>query len=74
MNTTRLSTVVVSVFALLFLALGSVNRSHAQVLYGSVSGTITDQSGAAVVRAHVLATNRATGVQRETETDEKKET
>ena len=69
MKTTKLS-VVVSVFTLIFLALGNPNKAHAQVLYGSVSGTIVDQSGAAVVKAQVVATNRATSVQRETETNE----
>jgi hypothetical protein len=43
---------------------------NAQVLYGSVIGTIADQSGAGLPKAHVLVTNRATGVQRETEADE----
>src|SRR6266536_1921066 len=42
----------------------------AQVLYGSVIGTVTDQSGAVVQKAHVVITNRATGVQRETDADE----
>jgi len=43
---------------------------NAQVLYGSVIGTVTDQSGAVVQKAHVVVTNRATGVQRETDADE----
>lgn len=42
----------------------------AQVLFGSVSGTVTDQSGAEVPKAHVTLVNRATSVQRETDTDE----
>jgi len=42
----------------------------AQVLYGSVIGTIADQSGAGLPKAHVLVTNRATGVQREADADE----
>jgi Carboxypeptidase regulatory-like domain/TonB dependent receptor len=41
----------------------------AQVLYGSVSGTVVDQSGAVVPKAHVLVTNRATSVQREADVD-----
>ena len=41
----------------------------AQVLYGSVSGTISDQSGAVVPKAHVSVTNRATGLQREMDVD-----
>jgi hypothetical protein len=39
-------------------------------LYGSVTGTVTDQSGAGVPKAHVAATNRATGVKREADTDD----
>jgi hypothetical protein len=43
---------------------------NAQVLYGSVTGTVTDQSGAGVPKAHVAATNRATGVEREADADD----
>lgn len=42
----------------------------AQVLFGSVSGTVTDPSGAQVPKAHVTLVNKATSVQRETDTDE----
>src|SRR5256885_12895020 len=59
-----------SLLALGLLTLGSVQSADAQVLYGSVIGTVTDQSGAAVAKAHVLATNRATSVQREAETND----
>jgi hypothetical protein len=41
----------------------------AQVLYGSLTGNVTDPSGAAVPAAHVVALNAATGVARETTTD-----
>ncbi len=56
--------------ALSFLMLTYAREAGAQVLYGSVSGTIADQSGAAVPKAHVTVTNRATGVVRETDADE----
>jgi len=42
----------------------------AQVLFGSVSGTITDQSGAGVPKAHVTLINKATSVQKEGDADE----
>src|SRR5882724_1213062 len=57
-------------FALSIFLLGYVRDARAQVLYGSVSGTIVDQSGAGVPKAHVVITNRATGIQRETDADE----
>jgi len=57
-------------FALSFFLLGYLRDARAQVLYGSVSGTITDQSGAGVPKSHVTVTNRATGVVREADADE----
>ena len=42
---------------------------HGQVLYGSVTGTVTDQSGAIVPAAQVTLTNDATGLKRQTTTD-----
>ena len=70
MNMNKWRVRVLCVCALIFLTLGSADKTDAQVLYGSVSGTITDQSGAGVARAHVIATNRATNVQREADADE----
>ncbi len=63
------SAVLLGVVALSFTLLGSVQSTNAQVLFGSVSGTITDQSGAAVSKAHVTSVNKATGIQRETDAD-----
>src|SRR2546430_4765151 len=37
----------------------------AQVLYGSIAGTLSDQSGAALANAHVIVTNPLTGLKRE---------
>ena len=48
----------------------SIPTAKAQVLYGSVSGVVTDQSGAAVPKAHVTITNRGTGFVREADADE----
>lgn len=43
--------------------------AYAQVLYGSLTGAITDASGAAVVGAKVQALNAATGVSQEATSD-----
>jgi Carboxypeptidase regulatory-like domain/TonB dependent receptor-like, beta-barrel len=64
------SVVLLAFMALGFWLLGLAQTAKAQVLFGSVSGTVTDQSGAAVPRAHVSSVNKATGVQRETDADE----
>ena len=44
---------------------------QAQTLYGSLLGNITDPSGAAVPGAKVQVQNAATGLSRETETNER---
>lgn len=44
--------------------------ASAQVLYGSIVGTVTDQTDAVVPKATVTITNKATGLSRETTTDE----
>ncbi|OLE47907.1 MAG: hypothetical protein AUG46_04990 [Acidobacteria bacterium 13_1_20CM_3_58_11] len=67
---TRLRVSVLCLVALSFLALVCTHSAWAQVLYGSVTGTVTDQSGAGVSKAHVAATNRATGVTREADADD----
>ncbi|MBI3695470.1 MAG: TonB-dependent receptor [Acidobacteria bacterium] len=55
--------------ALLLAGLVSI-PAEAQVLYGSIVGTVEDQTGAVVPNATVTITNPATGVTRETTTDE----
>src|SRR6266699_967983 len=70
MVTNRFRISVLCVVALSFLGLVYAHSAWAQVLYGSVTGTVTDQSGAGVPKAHVAATNRATGVKREADTDD----
>src|ERR1017187_6316657 len=42
---------------------------HAQVLYGSLTGNVSDPTGAAVPGVHVEATNQGTNVKAETDTD-----
>src|SRR2546427_9896897 len=69
MVTSRFRVSVLCVVALSFLALICAQFAQAQVLYGLVSGTVTDQSGAGVPKAHVTSGNKATGVQRETDAD-----
>src|SRR2546421_12463612 len=49
---TRLRVSVLCLVALSFLALVCTHSAWAQVLYGSVTGTVTDQSGAGVSKAH----------------------
>jgi Carboxypeptidase regulatory-like domain len=42
---------------------------NAQVLYGSITGTVSDQSGAVIPNAQVSATNDQTGLKREATSD-----
>ena len=66
--TTRTLFIVRCVVALLTVIwAGSV--CHAQVLYGSLTGNVSDPSGAAVPGVHVEATNQGTNVKAETDTD-----
>jgi Carboxypeptidase regulatory-like domain len=52
------------------LALVSISGvARAQVLYGSLTGNVTDPAGAAVPGAKVEAANQATGISRQTVTD-----
>jgi len=52
------------------LCFGSfVQQAGAQVLYGSISGTVTDSTGAVVPGAKVAATNDSTGLARTDTTD-----
>lgn len=61
----------VNVFlAFLFFLTLTVRQSGAQVLYGSIVGAVTDQTGAFVPNAQVKAVNPATGETREATTDE----
>jgi len=55
----------------LALLLMSAFSSPAQVLYGSLTGTVTDASGAAVPNAKIEALNVATGVSRQATSDDR---
>jgi hypothetical protein len=58
---------------LAMLALLSVGATglQAQVLYGSLTGNLTDASGAAVPGAKAEALNVATGIAKQTVTDDR---
>src|SRR5438445_233895 len=66
----RLHIFVVCLVVFGFASLTFVPRADAQVLYGSVTGTVTDQSGASVPKAHLVVVNRATRVTREADADD----
>jgi hypothetical protein len=57
----------VSLITLLFASLPGI--LPAQGLYGSISGTVTDQSGAVVPSAEIAVSNDATGLKRTGSTD-----
>ena len=52
----------VAVFVLMLLVVGVAGKAGAQVLYGSITGNVTDQSGAALSGAQVTAVATQTGV------------
>ncbi len=57
-------------FSLLFLSLViATGNASAQSTYGTLQGTVTDSAGAVVAGASVVATNEATGSQRNAKSD-----
>ncbi len=69
---TRLNRIRRSLVLLCCLTIATVVMSRAaaaQVLYGSVVGTLTDQTGAVVPNATVMVTNHETGLSRQVVTD-----
>ena len=47
----------------------SQNAAHAQILYGSITGSVTDKTGAVVANAAITLTNQDTGEKRSTQTN-----
>ena len=63
--------VVLWCVAIAFTVLGYTARpATAQVLYGSIVGTLTDQTGAGVPKATVTVTNKSTGLSKQATTDD----
>src|SRR5439155_21365875 len=57
------------ILPLLFLCVAAASGLHAQVLYGSLTGTVQDASGASVPDVEVSIANAATGQARRTTTN-----
>jgi hypothetical protein len=57
-NLSRILAVVVG----LFLFTLAVHPAHAQDIFGTINGTVTDKSGGVVANAKVIITNEATGL------------
>ncbi len=67
----RRATFLLSCLALGLMVMGFAARTaSAQVLYGSVVGTLTDETGAVVPNAVVSVKNTSTGLSRQATTDE----
>src|ERR1700730_11773090 len=64
-----LSRVALSAFVILAIAILSASPASAQVSGATLSGTITDPSGAAIANAKVSIANKATGITRDVTAD-----
>jgi hypothetical protein len=61
--------VPIAIICFLLITILGAGAALAQVLYGSITGTVTDTSGAVVPNVEVLITNESTGVVRTTTSD-----
>ncbi|HEV2246957.1 MAG TPA: TonB-dependent receptor [Terriglobia bacterium] len=68
-STTRLRILLIGLLVMSLSGIAFVQRLNAQVLYGSVGGTVTDQSGAALPGAQIKITNDQTGFTRQATTN-----
>src|SRR6266487_4685335 len=70
-NGSARATVILSFLAIGIVFMGyAAPTASAQVLYGSVVGTVTDQTGALISKANVTVTNTATGLARTASADD----
>src|SRR6266853_858046 len=60
---------VFSLFVFLLISLLATGRANAQVSGATLSGTVTDPTGAILPKAQIAINNIATGVNRNIETD-----
>lgn len=64
------SAIIAALLAIVLVALFSnTDTAHAQILYGSVTGTVTDKTGAVIPGATVTLTNQGTGAVRKATAD-----
>ncbi len=69
-KSTSLARSILSCLAICLMVMGYAGRTaSAQVLYGSIVGTLTDETGAVVPAADVTVTNTSTGLSRKATTD-----
>lgn len=69
MQNRGLFSLILALFSVILGIALPVEKANAQVLYGSMVGTVTDASGASVAGASVVGTNGSTGQTREGTTD-----
>src|SRR5260370_17348225 len=71
MRLLRRNALAVAFLVICLMSLGFQDRfASAQVLYGSIVGTVTDPTGAVVSKATVTVTNTSTGLSRQTSADD----
>src|SRR6266404_9057551 len=61
--------VILSCLATCLIFLGNEAPASAQVLYGSIVGTVSDQANAVVPKTAVTVKNKSTGLSRQVNTD-----